>query len=679
MEKAPVLAVRGRHLPALDGVRAFAILGVLAYHLGFGWASGGYLGVDLFFVLSGFLITSLLVEERLSNGRVSLGSFWVRRAKRLLPGLLLMLVALGAFLALAGASGLADLGQIRADAIATVLYVANWHLLFAHQSYFASYASPSPLAHTWSLGIEEQFYVLWPPVVVCLLALAKGSWRPFGVGLAAGGAALSAAWMAYLSLGGASANRLYYGTDTRAFDLLIGATLAFLLAARPQLGEQSRLLDLAGPLAALGLGLFWWRAGGSSGQPSRSMFEWGFFLCALLAGVVLADVRRPGGSPLGRLLSLPPLVFLGTISYELYLWHWPVIVELDHSRLGLSGLPLAAAQVAIALGLATASYYAFDRPIRRARLAGWPAAVRALLVPAGMLTAALVMVAGTLPVSGAVDLSTVSYGEASGASSTVIGRPIGLSPPPSKKHKLRVALIGDSVMRADGPAVVAALQSTGEVEVDDLGYPGWGLTTDKNWRTGVPAQLRADRAQLVICMWSFDDTFLAAHPRTYHRWMDQFVRLLLAQPSVEGVVFQQFPVLGPLLNVPAREEKAVVATRNRENDAWNRLVSRLPAAFPGKVIYLPIGAALTRRGHFSFWLPPGDRWSLPKSRWERVRSRDGVHLCPPGAARYAAALVFDLRRLYHLAPTSSSWATGPWTKDARYNEPAGNCPDDHPS
>ena len=226
------MSVRGRHLPGLDGVRALAIGGVFAYHLGFGWASGGYLGVDLFFVLSGFLISSLLVEEWLEKSTIGLAAFWGRRARRLLPGLLLMLAVLGVFLLAFGPGPLVDLHEVRDDALATVLYVANWHQLFAHQSYFDQYAAPSPLQHTWSLGIEEQFYVVWPLVMLGLLSLGRGRWRAVGLAVAGAGAAASAGWMAFLAAHGASVNRLYYGSDTRAFDLLIGALLAFAVAGR---------------------------------------------------------------------------------------------------------------------------------------------------------------------------------------------------------------------------------------------------------------------------------------------------------------------------------------------------------------------------------------------------------------------------------------------------------------
>ncbi len=676
------MAVRGRHLAALDGVRACAIFGVIAYHLGFGWASGGFLGVDLFFVLSGFLITSLLLEEKAATGRIALSSFWGRRAARLLPGLLLMLVVLGAFLALFGPGPLADLGQIRGDAVASVLYVANWHMLLSHQGYFARYAAPSPLAHTWSLGIEEQFYLLWPLVVLAVLSFGRRRWRLSGLWVAGLGAALSAGWMAYLALDGASVSRLYYGTDTRAFDLLCGALLAFVVAARGEVGSKSRLLSFVGPLAAGGLALFWWRAGGSSAAPGRPMFEWGFFLCALLGTLVLADVRRPEPSILGRLLATAPFVFLGQISYELYLWHWPVIVELDSARLHLTGLPLAGVQVVVSLGLASATYYLFDRPVRRAAIREWPAWLRAVSVPFGMALACLLVVAGTEPLASpvvAVSAPLAERGRLPGAGG-IIGRPIALRMALSRANPLRVALIGDSVMRAEAPAVAAALGATGEVRVTDLGYDGWGFTTDHGWRTGVPALLDKVRPELVICMWSFDDTFLHAHPVLYRRWLDEFVHIVLSVRSVRGIVFEQFPVLGPLEFVPPAAEGHIEAVRNRDNREWNEMVSRLPARFPGKVIYLPLGGALTNaRGGFSFFLPPGDRWRLPPRAWVRVRSRDGVHLCPPGAARYAAALLADLRSLYHLHAPAPGWATGRWTADRRYNEPAGNCPADHPS
>ncbi len=318
MTDTPTTAVTGHHLPALNGLRALAVLGVMAYHLQLGWASGGYLGVDLFFVLSGFLISTLLLEEWLATGAVSLANFWGRRAKRLLPALFLVVAALGVYLVVnahlggPGANGLVDLSALRGDALATLLYVGNWHAIYAHQSYFAQFSTPSPLQHTWSLAIEEQFYLVWPPALLLLVRSARRSWRQVGTLVVTGVGLLSAGLMAFLFHPGGDPTRVYYGTDTRLFDLMAGATVAFLAAGRPQPGLKARrVLHMAAPASAALLGVFWVISGTSAGLPKDFMFQGGFLLCAVLAAVVVADVRLLDPGPLSRLLSVRPLHFLG--------------------------------------------------------------------------------------------------------------------------------------------------------------------------------------------------------------------------------------------------------------------------------------------------------------------------------------------------------------------------------
>jgi peptidoglycan/LPS O-acetylase OafA/YrhL len=674
-------AVRGRHLPALDGVRALAIIGVVAYHLGAGWASGGFLGVDLFFVLSGFLITSLLLEERSDSGGIALRAFWARRARRLLPGLLLMLVALGTFFAFAGPGPLVDLHQVRMDAIATVLYVANWHQLFAHQSYFDQFAAPSPLQHTWSLGIEEQFYVLWPLILLAVTALARRRWRSAGTLLSVAGACASAAWMAWLALHGAATSRMYYGTDTRAFDLLAGAALAFLTAARPQPGPGARrLLALSGPVALVALGLFWWRAG-VNGAPPRSMFEWGFLVCAVLAAVVLADVRQSDLTPLGRLLAVPPLQFLGRISYEVYLWHWPVICELTPARTGFGGALLTLLRLGVTLLLSVGSYFLVDQPIRRWGFRRLPSLARFATAPAGMAMAAGVMMLATLPaaaVAPQVVRAVRTQGPGVPGSGGMVGGPIHLLRTPSPHHRLRVILFGDSVMRDDAAAIQASLGSTGVVRVKDAGFDGWGFTTDKGWRQNVPGQIRSFHAQIVIAMWSFDDAFLLTHRAEYRTWLKQFVRIVLAQKGVEGLIFQQFPPIGPGLVANPIAAAASEQKNNVPIDAWNALARSMVSVDPSRVMYLPLGSSVERHGKFAAWLPPDNHWALPARKWVRVRSVDDVHFCPAGAARYAAALVADLTKMYHLHAPKAGWATWAWTRGAQFVQPPGNCPADHP-
>ncbi len=362
----------------------------------------GFLGVDLFFVLSGFLITSLLVEERLSSGRIRLGAFWGRRARRLLPALFLVLVAVSVYAVINGrfssaASGGAaiDLSGLRGDALATLFYVANWHAIFSHQSYFTQFSTPSPLQHTWSLAIEEQFYLVWPLVTLGILRWGRRWWRGAGVALCVVGAAASAIAMAALYHPGLDPSRVYYGTDTRAFDLLAGAFVAFVVAGRPQPGTKAqRALHVGGVAGVAILAVFWVRGGTVTGLPTAGMFRGEFLLCAALAAVVIADVRLVQPGLLAKALSVPPLRFIGRISYGLYLWHWPIFVYCNPARTGLSGASLDVVRVALAFGVTTLSFFLVEQPIRRRHFAG----LRAMSVlPATIAVTALVVVIGTTP------------------------------------------------------------------------------------------------------------------------------------------------------------------------------------------------------------------------------------------------------------------------------------------
>ena len=221
-----------QHVPALDGVRALAVLSVMGYHAGVSWLPGGLLGVDVFFVLSGFLITSLLLSEYAKTERISLLSFWGRRARRLLPAMAILLAAMIAWATYL--SPATSRGSLRVDSLSTMFYGANWRFITSGQGYFDHFGPQSPLLHTWSVAVEEQFYLVWP-----LLLLLVVRWRRRGVfTLAFAGAIASAAWMWVLSVDGASTSRLYYGTDTRALPLLLGCTLA---ALRPPAGIEDSL------------------------------------------------------------------------------------------------------------------------------------------------------------------------------------------------------------------------------------------------------------------------------------------------------------------------------------------------------------------------------------------------------------------------------------------------------
>src|SRR5450755_1561513 len=238
---SPRRRIQLTHYRALDGLRGVAVAAVLLYHGGVSWAPGGFLGVEVFFVLSGFLITSLLVAEWTRAGTISLRAFWARRARRLMPALFVLVVVIGIYYALAGPDK--AIPGFLGDGISTLLYYSNWHQLAAGASYFAAGGPVSPFQHTWSLAIEEQFYILWPLVVLAVVTVlrlrrAASPARTLTILLAmsVAGVVVSAIETALLFDGGGGLDRVYYGTDTRAASLLVGAALAFAVA----LGRQPR-------------------------------------------------------------------------------------------------------------------------------------------------------------------------------------------------------------------------------------------------------------------------------------------------------------------------------------------------------------------------------------------------------------------------------------------------------
>jgi peptidoglycan/LPS O-acetylase OafA/YrhL len=693
-------AVTGKNLPALTGLRGVAVAAVVAYHLQLGWASGGYLGVDLFFVLSGFLITTLLLEEWVGKRRIDLVAFWGRRARRLLPALFLVVGALALYLLLnaafggPGANALVDLSGLRAEALATLLYFNNWHLIYAHQSYFAQFSTPSPLQHTWSLAIEEQFYLIWPPVLLVLLHLARRAWRHAGVLLAAALGLASTIAMAVLFQPGVDPSRVYYGTDTRLFDLMAGAAIAFVAASRPQPGLSARrTLHVAAPLAGAGLVVFWVVAGTPAGLPKDYMFRGGFLVCALLAAVVVADARLVEPGRLSRLLALRPVYFVGAISYGMYLWHWPVIVYLTADRTGLAPVPLDLARIGATLALSTASYYLVERPIRRARLRGW---VRAWGAPlAGVLSAVVIVVATIPSVADPGRVATTSRPATHHAvrtgSTTVPGAggyegqvPIQLAAPPTRANPLRVTIIGDSVMHDASFAIRAALESRGEGVVNIDTVDGFGLVNASDWNQTIPAVIRSQRTQIFLATWSWDDWGPTTpnalfQPAQYEKLLHRVVATMLAPGNgVEGVVFTQFPMPGAIINNLNPQQRPIYRKRVLGNIAWNRIAESMTRQFPGRVMYLPLASSLLWHGKYAAWLPPNNDGHAPLDQWIRVRKMDNIHLCAEGAARYTEALLTDMTALFKLAPAPPDWVQGPWASDRDYNNPPGACPDDHP-
>jgi peptidoglycan/LPS O-acetylase OafA/YrhL len=349
------------YLPALDGLRAVAVLAVMAFHAGFPAASGGVLGVSTFFTLSGFLIASLCLRERADTGRTSLPAFWERRARRLLPA---SLVTLAGIVLLQWATEIGSGPHFRGDVLSTLAYATNWRLAARGGDYGQLFAAPSPLTHFWSLAIEEQFYLLFPLAFVGLMRLFRA--RPLRAGWVFAAVAVAsyglAAWTADRS---GNSGLAYYGTHTRAGELLVGVALAFAVAnsrVRGVLASRrgAPLVRLGAVAALAALALLWHEV--TLGSPS--LFKGVTLVNALLTGwVILGAVRTDG--PLRHVLGNWPLRTIGKVSYAAYLIHWPLFLFVDGERFDLAPKPLFAVRLVLTLTLATVSYWVVEYPFRR--------------------------------------------------------------------------------------------------------------------------------------------------------------------------------------------------------------------------------------------------------------------------------------------------------------------------
>ena len=344
------------YLPGLDGLRAMAVVMVILYHLELDWFPGGFLGVEAFFVISGYLITALMIGERARSGRVDMVSFWLRRARRLLPALAVLLLSVSVFVALFVPE---QLVRVREEVVAACGYVTNWYLVVRDVSYFESFARPSPLLHLWSLAIEEQFYLVWP------LAFWGGmralGQRSFSVAVLVGAVA-SLVLMALLFEPYTDPSRVYYGTDTRASGLLIGVLGA--LYWRPWEDQKKgrplgmEVLGVVGMLALTGIGL-----GISEFKPF--LYQGGFLLVdlsTLAVVVVMADNR----TRIAGLLGIAPIRWVGQRSYGLYLWHWPIFLYTgSHGVLGGTESWGLLPKLLVLCVVTEVSYRLFEVPIRR--------------------------------------------------------------------------------------------------------------------------------------------------------------------------------------------------------------------------------------------------------------------------------------------------------------------------
>ncbi len=363
---------RVAYQPGIDGLRAVALLAIFVVHADMGLASGAFLAVSTFFTLSGFLITSLLVIEHDNHQRVDLRSFWVRRARRLLPASLVAIVTIGLATIVLGDAN--QVSNLPGDAAAALGYVANWHYIFSGTTYGARFGGESPLLHFWSLAIEEQFYLAFPLLCAAGLAWSR-RWRPALAAVLVAGIAASLSAGVIGSLRGADVDRLYFGTDVRSAELLVGALVAVWWV--PRRGRLSAATHRTFQVAGVGLIVLMLGLIAVARSDDLFWYRGGLIAYALVtAGVVMAAVEERG--VVRRVLSWRPLVFLGIVSYGAYLFHWPVFVWL-RSETGLSGGGRLVVGTVVSIVLAVASHRLIEEPVRRGRRYS-----PRLLVPAGV-------------------------------------------------------------------------------------------------------------------------------------------------------------------------------------------------------------------------------------------------------------------------------------------------------
>jgi peptidoglycan/LPS O-acetylase OafA/YrhL len=644
--------------PALDGVRALAVTAVLLFHGGVGWLPGGFLGVDAFFVLSGFLITSLLLAEHARYGWVRLSAFWLRRARRLLPALVVVLVVVVA--CFRDLLPVEELGLLRGDAMAALAYVANWRMIYRGDDYFTQSASPSPLQHTWSLGIEEQFYLVWPLAVVAVLAYAVTRRRAILIGLCAAGVVASLILAAAL-FDPADVGRVYFGTDTRAGGLLIGCAVAVLLPG----GDRAPRWAVDGTRNAAVVGvvaLAWLWTSAHGADPW--LYRGGLLVGALAVVAVIAHAVLSPDAPLGRALAVPALVWLGRVSYGVYLWHWPVYGLLNADRTGLTGAALLVVRLGTTVAVAAASYVLIEQPVRTGR---WPWATLRLpatgwsrrlprtsphVTPlaAGLAATATLCATAAYIVVGTVAPPDIDPGVPVVAAPT--GPPAGSEgdrPPPIKRAgrkagaEPRITFLGDSVSWSLGhylptqpglQVTVRAIQGCGIARLPDLklrgevhtNYPACP-TWDARWRRGITAD-DPDVAVILLDRWELTDRRLGDEYRhvgqpDYDLYLGLELELAISVAGRRGA--HVVLLTAPYTRRAERWDGGLYDEDLPERvDAWNRLLREVAARHPDTVSVIDLNAHVCPDGRFTWTI--GDL---------RIRS-DGLHFTPEGVRRWIA-------------------------------------------
>lgn len=426
--------------PALEGLRGVSVLAVLVFHAETVWLPGGFLGVSTFFTLSGFLITGLLVREWEETGSIGLGAFWGRRLRRLLPASLLALAAI-AFLGPTWSDGTQQ-ERLAGDGLAALLYFSNWWLIVTGAAYDDLMGSPSVVQHFWSLSVEEQYYFVYPLVAFGLLRASGGSRRVFGAVLVAA-TLLSWGWMSVLAATDVTTARVYYGTDTRAGELLAGGALALLLIGRGPRGKGVQIAWIMAGVVGLAVTAFGWAV---AEVESFALYDGGLAVYALGTLAVIAASVQPAG-PVRVLLSWAPLRWLGRVSYGAYVYHWPIFLWVESNLF----------RIALTLAVADLSYRLVEEPIRSGRLVrGWTRfVVPPVAIGAVALALAFAVPEEPLP---AIDPAILPASAA-----------------PALDRQVRIAVFGDSLARDVAQGLKLWATGTDRVRIQNNALPGCGI------------------------------------------------------------------------------------------------------------------------------------------------------------------------------------------------------------
>ncbi len=626
------------HLPALDGVRGFAVIGVLLFHGGFTWAKGGFLGVSTFFTLSGFLITNIIVREFEGSRAIDLLRFWGRRLRRLMPAALAAIAVIGLVWWRIGSPE--QLSSLRGDMLSSVGYVANWRLWTSGVSYGSLFSQPTPFQHFWSLAIEEQFYLVFP--IVALVLMRIGGRRLLAT--ACGAVAVVSITLMWLQR--SDFDRIYYGTDTRVSELLFGVLLALWWSGRKRNTETRTpnefLFDSLGIAAVVAVIIAWF----TIGEASPGLAKGGLPLYAAISTLIIYVGTRAG--LFSRLFATSVMRWAGLLSYGLYLYHWPVFLFLSQDRTGLSLAPLFGLRIAVTIAVALLSYFFLEMPVRRRTLFS-------TTKTAG--TAALAGIFGVVLCAFAVTLhtptSSVPY--ANMKVDQVGNHQEKLHPQhtdsPFATPPPTIWIIGDSGAMDASPALAAAAEATGATSFVFGAGPGFGLTNGFDWRPEWSNAISEFHPDLAVFMFgSWDLPFIRANGEAaYEKVVDEAVTLL----TNNGIRVMLLPVMpGGKLDVSAVDRAfANVAALHPEMTTNPSITSAFAA---------PDGT--TPR----FWVESDGTVHL-------LRKKDNWHLCQEGASNLADVILETANQLGWSPLVQTEWKNGPWRQAWQYDDPPAVC------